>query len=107
MQAWRVIRGHEWTDSSNSEERMNTRVVQPTEPALVPALFSSRERAEGAIAKLHDFGIADTDIGVALPAAGRYQRREPSDRETVGAAGVGALIGGRLGSLGGMGLFGL
>jgi hypothetical protein len=74
---------------------------------LVPALFSSREHAEAAIAKVRDFGIADTDIGVAVPAAGRYQRREPCDRETVAAAGLGAVIGGRLGSLAGMGLFGL
>jgi hypothetical protein len=31
-----------------------------------------------AITKLRECGLADTDIGVALPAAGRYPRREPS-----------------------------
>jgi hypothetical protein len=76
-------------------------------PALVPALFSSREQAETAIGRLREFGLSDTDIGVALPAAGRYPRREPSDRETATAAGQGAVAGGRLGSLAGLGLFGL
>jgi hypothetical protein len=74
---------------------------------LVPALFSDREHAEAAVYQLRDFGIAQDDIGIAVPAAGSYQRRDPSDREVVEAVGKGAATGAPLGTIGGLSLFGL
>ncbi|MBV9171748.1 MAG: hypothetical protein JOZ81_16885 [Chloroflexi bacterium] len=80
---------------------------QSQQPMLVPALFASRERVEAAVAELRRFGIAEGDIGVAVPEPGRYQHREPSDREVVEAVGRGAATGAPLGSIGGMALVGL
>src|SRR5689334_10226624 len=77
------------------------------EPTLVPAVFGSRTQAEQAVAELRRFGIADDDIGVAVAAPGRYQRREHSDREVIEAVGRGAATGAPLGTVGGIALVGL
>jgi len=86
---------------------MNSVMLSTGETMLVPAIFSDREHAEAAINQLREFGIAEGDIGVAVPAAGSYQRRDPSDREVIEAVGKGSATGASLGSIGGMGLFGL
>jgi len=80
---------------------------QTQEPTLVPAVFGTRDQADAAVAELRRFGIADEDIGVAVAAAGRYQRREPSDREVIEAVGRGAATGAPLGTIGGITLVGL
>src|SRR5215471_19173710 len=79
---------------------MNVQVT--TEPVLVPALFSDREHAESGIAELRNFGLQDRDIGVAVPVPGRYQRREPSELEVVGAVTSGAATGAPLGIIAGL-----
>ncbi|MBV9323261.1 MAG: hypothetical protein JO352_05680 [Chloroflexi bacterium] len=76
-------------------------------PTLVPALFADRQHAEAAVADLRRFGIAENDIGIAVADPGRYQHRDPSDREVVGAVGRGAATGAPLGSIAGMALAGL
>lgn len=80
---------------------------QAQEPTLVPAVFGSRAQADAAVLELRRFGIADEDIGVAVAAPGRYQRREASDREVVEAVGRGAAAGAPLGTVGGITLVGL
>jgi hypothetical protein len=80
---------------------------RPQEPALVPALFSGRAQAEVAITQLRQFGVADHDIGVAVPEPGRYRQSDQSDREVVEAAGAGIATGAPVGSFGGMALVGL
>ena len=72
------------------------------QPSLVPAVFGSREQAETGILALRAFGLTDADIGVAVATPGRYQYREPSDREVFTAAGQGAATGGVIGSIGGI-----
>ena len=72
------------------------------EPAIVPAVFANRDAAAVGIDALRRFGIDDADIGVAVADPGRYQHREPSDREVVTAVGKGAGIGGAIGSISGI-----
>jgi hypothetical protein len=74
---------------------------------IVPAVFANRGDAEVAIAALRRYGVAERDIGVAVPQPGRHQHREPSDSEVVAAAGQGGATGAMVGSIGGVGLLAL
>jgi hypothetical protein len=82
-------------------------MIETQRPALVPAVFPSRESAEIAIDALRRHGISQSDIGVMLPEPGRHYHREPTDAEVVTAAGQSAAIGAPIGSIGGMVLLGL
>jgi hypothetical protein len=80
---------------------------QAAPPTLVPALFADRKQAEVAISELRRLGISDRDIGLAVADPGRYQHREPSDREVFRAVGGGIAKGAPLGSVAGITLVGL
>jgi hypothetical protein len=77
--------------------------------ALVPAVFANREAAEAAVARLRHLGLAETDIGVAVPlaaglAGGRHIHSDPSATELASTVGTGSAVGAGLGSVGGIGL---
>jgi hypothetical protein len=76
-------------------------------PALVPAVFPTRDAAEIAIAALRRYGVDGADIGVLVPEPGRYYHRDTSDAEVVTAVGQSAAIGAPIGSIGGMTLLAL
>jgi hypothetical protein len=86
---------------------MSTSAFDTSEPGLVPAVFAQRAEADAAIAALRDLGVADSDIGVAVPLQRRHQHREPSDREVFEVAGGSAAKGASLGSIGGIGVLAL
>jgi hypothetical protein len=82
-------------------------MIETAQPALVPAVFASREAAAIAIDVLRRHGIDQSNIGVMLPEPGRYYHREASDTEVFTAATQSAAIGAPIGSIGGMTLLAL
>lgn len=77
---------------------------KPADAPLVPAMFSSRDAAAAAVEQLLKAGISQDDIGVAVPVREPNRIRDDSARESLEGAVRGASIGGRLGTLGGIGL---
>jgi len=75
-----------------------------SEARRVPAMFPDRASAEAAINALRQAGIDLSDIGVAVPVPQRNRIRDESGKDTLQGAALGAVIGGRLGVLGGIGL---
>jgi hypothetical protein len=71
---------------------------------LVPAEFPNRASAEAAVNELRQAGIDLADIGVAVPVPQPKQVAEDSGQDVLKGAAVGAVIGTRLGALGGIGL---